>query len=124
MYVSKVLCFVRRSGPHYFLCYWLLILLITRVSDLIPDENIVDWDMHELDKEPNETHEEEPNTNGLGNLHEFLTIWLGTFLDQMHGITSKLFQWLQENFLETFLFRRHDCLLCLLLVAVCTPIYF
>lgn len=77
---------------------------------LIPHENIVDWDMYQLDEETNETHNEEADADGLGNLHEFFAVRLGAFLHQMHGITSEFLQWLNEDFLETFLFRRHVAL--------------
>ena len=66
----------------------------TSLIHLIPHQDIVDWDMDQLDKETNETHDEETNTRCLGNFHEFLSVWFGTFFNQMHRITSELFQWL------------------------------
>jgi hypothetical protein len=77
------------------------------IDYLVPYQNIVDGDMYQLDKEANESHDKEPDTNRLANLHELLAVRLGAFLDQMHGIASKFLEWLHEDFLETFLFRRH-----------------
>lgn len=33
-------------------------------------EDVVDWDVDELDEEANETHYQEPDGGGLGHLHE------------------------------------------------------
>ena len=33
-------------------------------------QDVVDWDVDELDEEPNETHDEKPNGGGLGHLHK------------------------------------------------------
>lgn len=33
-------------------------------------QDVVDWDVDELDEESNETHDQEPDCGGLGHLHE------------------------------------------------------
>lgn len=33
-------------------------------------QDVVDWDVDELDEESNETHDQEPHCGGLGHLHE------------------------------------------------------
>ena len=86
-------------------------MLLLQVQDstvvLVSDQNIVDWNMNELDKETNESHDQKPNTGCLGNLHEFLSVWLGALLDQVHGIASKLLEGLHQDLVETFLFCAH-----------------
>ena len=59
--------------------------------------------MDQLDKETNETHNQEPNAGSLCDLHELFSVGLGALLDQMHGIPSKLLEWLDQNLIETFL---------------------
>lgn len=75
------------------------------------NENVVNGDVYKFDKETNESHDQESQASGMGNLPKFPAIGLGTFFDQMHRIFGELFQWFNEHFIESFLVVvvvRHD----------------
>jgi hypothetical protein len=42
------------------------------IQFLVPNDNVVDGNMHQLNKETNESHQDESSSNGLHNLQEFL----------------------------------------------------
>lgn len=66
--------------------------------------------MDELDKETNETHNEKAGADSSGNHGEFLSVRLGALFDQMHRITGKLLQWLNEHFVDSFFVGHFDAL--------------
>jgi len=74
------------------------------IQNLISNKNIVNGNVNQLDKEPNESHDEKADTCRLGDLHKFLSIGFRTFLDQMRRVLGKLPQWLDEHLIESFLF--------------------
>ena len=61
------------------------------------DENIVDGDVDDLDEEPDEAHDQEPNSRGTGNLSELLTIGLVALHHQMLRIPVELCEGFQED---------------------------
>jgi hypothetical protein len=71
-----------------------------------------------LDKKSNETHDEETNAGGSGNLSEFLAIGLGALFDQMNRVLGKLLEGFDQNLVETLLIR-HDTEGWYVCVCVC-----
>lgn len=71
---------------------------------LVPNQDVVDGDVNQLDEKPNETHHKKANTDSSRNGGEFLAVWLRALLDQMHGVLRKLPEGLDEHLLESFLF--------------------
>jgi len=41
-----------------------------RAPQYLRHQDVVDWDVDELDEETNEPHDEKPNGGGFGHLHE------------------------------------------------------
>ena len=70
--------------------------------------------MHQLDKETDKAHDEEPHPRRLGNDGKLLSVRLGALLDEMDRVLGKLPEWFNKNFLKSFLFhselrRRYSC---------------
>ena len=62
---------------------------------LCSDNDVVDGDVDELDKEPNEAHEAKPDGRGDGDLLELLPVGLGASLDKSDGVLAELFEGLE-----------------------------
>ena len=62
---------------------------------LSPYNDVVDGDVDELDKEPDESHQPEPNGCGNRDFLEFFPVWLGAPLDQSDRVLAELFEGLQ-----------------------------
>jgi hypothetical protein len=92
----------RRSSKYGIICY------------LIPDEDIVDWNVNDFNKESNCSHHKKSHTDGSCNLGKLFTIRFGALFDQMHRILGKLLERLNEHLVESFLFR-HDFIVFLFL---------
>ena len=82
---------------------------LARLHDtcLVSNQNVIDWNVHKLDKESNESHDEEPNAGSLRNLSEFLAIRFGALFDQMNRVLGKLLERFDQDLIKTLLFR-HD----------------
>jgi len=62
--------------------FYLILPTEYMVSEALWSYNdVVDWNVYELDKEPDKTHDAETDGCGDGNLLKFFSIWLGTSLD-------------------------------------------
>lgn len=53
------------------------------------DNNIVDWNVDQLNEKSNETHDTETNSCGNGDLLEFSAIWFGAPFDQSNWVLGK-----------------------------------
>lgn len=71
---------------------------------LTPDQDIVDWDVNELDEKADEAHDEEADTGGPSDLHKFLTVRLCALFHQVHRVPRKLLKRFDQNLVESFLF--------------------
>ena len=62
---------------------------------LCSDNDVVDGDVDELDKKPDEAHQSKPDGRGDGNLLELLPVGLGASLDKSDRVLAELFEGLQ-----------------------------
>ena len=86
----------------------LLLINIVVSACLVPNQDVVDGDVNQLDEKTNETHHKKADTDSSCNSGEFLAVWLRALLDQMHRVLGKLPEGLDEHLLESFLFS-HCC---------------
>lgn len=73
-------------------------------AKLLANQNVVDGNVHKLDKETNETHDEEPNPCRLGNNGELLSVGLGALLNEVDRVLGELLEGFDENLFKSFLF--------------------
>eukprot|EP00163_Fabomonas_tropica_P022093 TRINITY_DN38521_c0_g1_i1.p1 TRINITY_DN38521_c0_g1~~TRINITY_DN38521_c0_g1_i1.p1 ORF type:complete len:113 (+),score=0.62 TRINITY_DN38521_c0_g1_i1:160-498(+) len=59
------------------------------VHTLLANNDVVDGNVNQLDKETNETHNEEPNSGGTSNLGEFLAVRLGATVNKTVRVLAK-----------------------------------
>jgi hypothetical protein len=81
------------------------------VNTLIANENVINRNVDQLDKEADESHNQESSGSSFCNGREFLTIRLGTLLDQVYGVLGKLPERLYEHFIESLFFSRRHVLI-------------
>ena len=62
---------------------------------LCSDNDVVDGDVDELDKKPDEAHQSKPDGRGDGDLLELLPVGLGASLDKSDRVLTELFEGLQ-----------------------------
>ena len=65
--------------------------------------------MNQLDKEPNEPHDQKSNSSSPSNLCKLLSIRFGALLYQMHRILGELLKRFNQNLVKSFFF--HCCAL-------------
>jgi hypothetical protein len=75
-------------------------------NNLVTDQDIVDGDVNEFYKEPNESHHAKSHSDCSSDGQELFAIGFRAFLYQMHAILCELLQWLDEHFVES-LFLAH-----------------
>lgn len=71
---------------------------------LISNQNIIDWDMHQLDEKANKSHDQKSDPGCTSNLCELLTVGLGAFFDEVDRVLGELTERLDEDLVETFFF--------------------
>ena len=62
----------------------------TGIACLLPDQDVVDWNVNKLDEEPNESHDQETNSSCPSNLGEFFSVRLCALLHQVNRVLSEL----------------------------------
>ena len=68
----------------------------TSKCQLGSNNDVVDWNVNELDKVPNESHDGKSNSCGNSNFLKLFPVRLGAPFYQPDGVLGELLSWLDE----------------------------
>lgn len=61
------------------------------------DDDVINWNVHELHEESNKPHNNHAHSSREGNSDEFFSVWFCAFFDESNGVLCEFPQWINEQ---------------------------